>query len=294
MGKRRTTSRRAALGLIGSGALVVASRTFAATNLSVSRPADMSVVSDPNAYLGIDGIGTSPGDEISVVNNTDATLEVTVTTSNFRIESGGSDTEWTFQLAAGSSQTVQFSPDGANSDDVQFEGDLLDGSTETGRIEFSRTIEIPPEDGQTYRIENVHSGLSLGAVFAWEINNGVEIYYNVEQETYDGSNDQQWIVRENGDGTLRFENVRYGDVIGVRDGSSGQGATLTLRNWNGNDDRRWDPTLNDDGSYRFENEASGLAMDVEGESTAPGGDVIQWPWKGSTAIPNQKWLLVPL
>lgn len=289
---RTRMTRRAGLALIGAGVATAIPYTRGMTSTVADRLANVETAEDPDAVLGIQGIGESPRDQITVVNNGENQLDVTVTTTNLRIESSESDHEAFFSLEPTEPEPLEFAPENGNVDDVAFEATILDGTAPTGTIELQRSITVPPEPATTYRIENIHSGLVMGTelTFDWP----PSIYYDVVQQNWNESEDQQWTIQNNQDGTKRIQNVGQGEVLGIQDGSTQNEASVVLRPWDGSDDRRWTMVPNADGSYRLVNENSGLAADVEGASTDDGANVIQWPWKGDDAVANQKWVFKPV
>jgi hypothetical protein len=300
MADRTRLTRRAALGLIGAGGLLSVTQSYARDSVHADRGTNLTTVDDPSAYLGLDGHGdVSTGDpldsDLTVTNNTASfDLEVTVTTTDFTIGGEGGPTQTSFTLTPGASDDVEFFPENANQDDVQFSADVLDGGTTVGSIDMDRTITVAIQAGQIYRIENVHSGLVMDVNGA-----GNQAGTNVIQYSWNGGQNQQWEVVSATGGTFRLEPQHANNkALGVENASTAEGASLVQRQWtNGQQgpDRRWDIVLNGDGTYRLENQNSGFVADVADESTSNGGDVIQWDWKGNdAAVSNQKWIFKPV
>ncbi|WP_164471876.1 RICIN domain-containing protein [Halosimplex salinum] len=135
--------------------------------------------------------------------------------------------------------------------------------------------------GATYRLTPVHSGKALEVASA-----GTGDGDNVQQWSWNGGDQQRWVVEELDDGNYRIENVNSGNVLDVPNGDTANGTTIQQWSWHGGDMQRWNIVQNDDGTYRVENVASGNVLDVDSWSTADGADVIDWDWLEGD---NQRW-----
>lgn len=139
-----TWTRRSALALLGSGAALVAWGSGGFTSTTAFRNAELDTVDDPDALLGIDGTGaeTTPTFE----NNTAHDMDVTLNSDDdveFDVDDNGEFEESvTFSLAASELREVALrgSVDEA---DVEIEATLSRDEEHIGRIELSRTYEVP-------------------------------------------------------------------------------------------------------------------------------------------------------
>ncbi|WP_345328668.1 RICIN domain-containing protein [Mucilaginibacter defluvii] len=135
-----------------------------------------------------------------------------------------------------------------------------------------------------YRINNRNSGKALD-VNGGSTANGA----NIIQWPWNGGNNQQWQVIDNGGGYYRIINRNSGKALEVNGGSTTNGAGITQSTWSGANSQQWQVVANDGGYYRIINRNSGQALDVNGGSTADGANVIQWPWNSGN---NQQWQIV--
>ena len=142
------------------------------------------------------------------------------------------------------------------------------------------------QSGTTYRIENKNSTLVLD-VASESGSNGVTIV----QKPWTGTDTQQWVARDTGDGTYRLENKQSGKVVDVEAWSDTQGGDVHQWSYVGGANQRWIPIQNDDGTLRFKNKHSGYVLDVRWASTRDGANVQQWAWNGGD---GQRWHLVPV
>lgn len=142
--------------LLGLGAGVTGAGlvpTAAFDSVQADRTSSLGVVDDPNGYIGLEGLSDSSKDNV-VTNNTGYAMDLTFDAAPYET---ASEIKWdvddtvndsdndanplTFSLAAGDSAVVSVKGDS----EVTFDGTaaLNDGGTEVGRIEFTRTINVP-------------------------------------------------------------------------------------------------------------------------------------------------------
>jgi len=291
MSEERHFTRRAGLALIASGAAIAIPQTRGFSSTVADRLTTAGTATDPNALLGIQGIGAAPHDEITVLNNAGYPMEVQITTSAFQLENVGGPYQATVSLPVGGSQTIDFLPETSNADDVVFSAEIFDGGGGTTTVDLSRSISIPVEAGTTYRIRSVYSGMFVTGDPPGGIFTGGAVY----QDTWDGANDQRWTLVSDG-GSLRFRKEGTYQDLSI---TGSQGDTdrdvVTAYGFFG-DIQRWDVTENPDGSYRIDADTSGTVGDVaEVASTSPGGNVAASPWDGpGQATPNQFWVFDPV
>lgn len=301
MSDRTKLTRRAGLALVAAGAATVLPQSRAFTSTVADRVTTANTEPDPNALLGIEGIGAAPTDEITVTNNANYAMEVTVSTSAFQIQSPSGPYQTTFTLAPGASQPVDFLPETANTDSVAFVGVLTDAGDTVGSIELSRSISIPVIAGTTYRIRSVHSGLYVTGDTPGGGGGPGGGSGAVYQEVWQGTDDQRWFLDTDGS-AYTFEHVSSGALLSLEFcfgwGCDGDVTDVVTRSTTGGgpgNDQRWTYTQNADGSYRIESVDNGDVLDVEGESTDPGGNIITYPFKGQNPdVPNQFWTLEPV
>lgn len=297
MGDRKRMTRRAGLALIGTGVAVAIPYTQGTSTMVANRGTNVETATDSNALLGIEGIGQSPRDQITLTNNTDSVLEVTVTTTHFRISRSGSG-QATFTIGSGGTREIEFSPESASQDQVAFDATMLDAGSPEGSIQLQRSIAIPtpPEDGTTYYIRNVHSGLYLTG----DAPTGFWIWFDpgdVYQATLqDDSSSQRWTVQRSGGSTvLQHASSGANLAVGSAEDSNELEEVVTSAQTYPDTDS-WNLVENEDGSYRIENVANpGDVVDVSDGSTEADANVISYPWKGNdAAVANQKWIFEPV
>lgn len=293
-------TRRAGIALIGAGVATAIPYTRGMTSTVANRLTNVETAADPDALLGIEGIDSAPYDGITIQNNADAPMTVTISTQVFRIETGSGGHSSTFTLSPGNTLDVQFAPENGNQDAVSLAAEVQGSGGQTLSINLERTITLPatPDPGSTFRIRNVHSGLYLdadppGTDPWWDPPTGDVYQSNFQEE----SESQQWTVEEDWSGTT-LEQVSSGGRIGIgpaEQGNSFEEAVTEGTFWVP-DEQRWNLIENADESYRIENAANpGEVLDVEDESTAPGGNIILYGWKGNdVATGNQKWIFEPV
>ncbi|KAA0935049.1 RICIN domain-containing protein [Streptomyces apricus] len=106
----------------------------------------------------------------------------------------------------------------------------------------------------------------------------------VQQYACNGSQAQQWELRDTTDGRVRVGN--RGDATktwDVTDVSAADGAPVQLWTYSGGTNQQWQPVADADGTYHFVNRNSGKCLDVPGASTADGTQLQQWTCNGSAA-----------
>ncbi|WP_221409691.1 RICIN domain-containing protein [Pseudochryseolinea flava] len=135
-----------------------------------------------------------------------------------------------------------------------------------------------------YRIINRNSGQAL------DVNGGATTDgAAIIQWPWNGGNNQQWQLVDQGGGYYRIQNRNSGKPADVNGGSIANGATVIQWPWNGGNNQQWQLVDNGNGYYRILNRNSGRAMDVNSGSTANGASVIQWQWNAGN---NQQWQII--
>ncbi|RKD95708.1 glycoside hydrolase family 97 catalytic domain-containing protein [Halopiger aswanensis] len=140
--------------------------------------------------------------------------------------------------------------------------------------------------GEAYVLRSVNSGKALDVENA-STSDGA----NVHQYGYVGSENQQWVVTDLGNGYYKLEAVHSGKALDVEGASTSDGANVHQYEYGGGENQQWAIEENADGSYRLLARHSGKALDVEGASTSDGANVHQYGYVGAD---NQKWTLEQL
>lgn len=157
----RTLTRRAALALIGAGAVGSVAWTGGFTRLDAARNATVDTAVDANAYLTLEDlsdVNTVP----TVTNQSGHDMSVTVTSPQSGVEFDVFDDDvndgssHTFSLSVGSTVEVDVLADGDIP--VDFVATLLDsGGSPVGEISLQRTVEAQSQAGQVDVTPNVTS-----------------------------------------------------------------------------------------------------------------------------------------
>lgn len=135
-----------------------------------------------------------------------------------------------------------------------------------------------------YRIANVHSGLLLDTA-----GSGTSAGTLVQQATANGaSTSQVWNVVDAGNGRYKIVNAKSGQVLGIQNASTSQGASALIWGDTGTADHVWTFVSDGAGHYKIRNVNSGLVLGVTNMSTSSGAQVIQW---GDTGTADHLWTL---
>ncbi|MFB8179113.1 RICIN domain-containing protein [Streptomyces sp. NPDC055966] len=136
-----------------------------------------------------------------------------------------------------------------------------------------------------FRLENRRSGKVLD-VTSGTTADGADLI----QWGWSGSENQQWRLQPDADGSFRLVARHSGKVVDSP-GGSGQGAQLIQWPDGNSDNQHWKVVDAGGGHVRLVNVRNGLCADVEGGSADNGAKVIQWPVGDGT---NQQWRLLAL
>jgi hypothetical protein len=150
------------------------------------------------------------------------------------------------------------------------------GSVDDGSLQGEELGELSEAVVSSYRFVSVHSGKVLD-VADWSTQNGG----NVQQWTYGGGANQQWIYTATRFG-WEIRNVHSNKCLDVDGPSNADGANVHQWDCHNGTSQRWQPGT--DG--RLVNAASGKCLDVAEWSTQNGGNVQQWTCTGGA---NQRW-----
>ncbi|MBB6112904.1 endoglucanase [Mucilaginibacter lappiensis] len=125
--------------------------------------------------------------------------------------------------------------------------------------------------GKTYRITPVHSGKSLDITGASTADGAL-----VQQWTYSGGSNQQFIITDVGGGYYRISPASASskgfDVSGA---STADGASIIQWVYGGGTNQQWQIVPNGS-NYNIKSALSGKCLNVQGASTADGTPVIQY------------------
>ncbi len=135
----------------------------------------------------------------------------------------------------------------------------------------------------TFKMLARHSGKALD-VYQKSVANGG----NIVQWTYNGGNNQKWVVSSVGGGYYKIINLNSGLALDVAAGSLADGGNVIQYAYNGGTNQQW--AINDlgNGYYSIINRKSGKALDIDGGSTADGANAWQWTYLSGT---NQQFSL---
>ncbi|MCR4647268.1 MAG: RICIN domain-containing protein [Oscillospiraceae bacterium] len=121
---------------------------------------------------------------------------------------------------------------------------------------------------------------------------------NIDVYQYNGGQNQQFMLGDNGDGTYTIMTRVTGEASAVEVESASKTSGANVQQWerNGESCQSWElEPVTDPGSpvastlcYTFENVNSGLVMDIENGAMTAGTNVRQWE---SNGLNCQKWML---
>ncbi|WP_310601593.1 cellulase family glycosylhydrolase [Anaerosporobacter sp.] len=134
---------------------------------------------------------------------------------------------------------------------------------------------------EVYKISAKHSGKMLTVSGGSTSDGG-----NVQQNTDNGSSNQQWKVVDAGNGYYKLLAVNSGKALDVEGGYTHDGANVQQWSDNGSSHQKWRIVGTNDGYYKLIAECSGKALDVEGGYTHDGANVQQWSDNGND---QQRW-----
>lgn len=133
-------------------------------------------------------------------------------------------------------------------------------------------------------ILNVFSGKALDNT-GWSNSNGNPI----QQWTYSGGSNQQWLLEPVDLGYYKIINVGSGKVLDDTNSSLSSGTQIQQWDYIGGDNQKWQIIPTSDGYVSIINKLSGLALDLTGPSSADGARIQQW---APTNASNQKWRFI--
>ncbi len=166
---------------------------------------------------------------------------------------------------------------------------VVSGKTYSWRnFNVSGTVTAGVADG-TYKLIARHSGKAMEAY-----NSGTGNGTQIDQWTYGGGANQQWIVSGTGNGDHKIIGVQSGKSLDIdySSGGTANGTKVQLWDyWNG-PSQQFRFAATDSGYYRITpNCATGSCLDVAGISTSDGAAVHLWQWLNGN---NQQWLFQPV
>ena len=147
---------------------------------------------------------------------------------------------------------------------------------------FAATTKIDTK--QIYSIYSVNSNKALDVEYGY-LNSGA----NIIQWDYHGGNNQQWKLKDIGNGYYSVISVNSGKVLDVTGGSNKAGANVIQWDYHGGKNQLWKLKDVGKGYYALISAQSGKALDVCGASLNNAANVIQWDYHGGK---NQLWKVV--
>ncbi|MBX9395102.1 RICIN domain-containing protein [Streptomyces sp. TRM72054] len=136
-----------------------------------------------------------------------------------------------------------------------------------------------------YRLVSVRSGKVLD-VKGFSAADGTRVQQYTDQNTAN----QQWRLKDAGDGYYELVNRNSGKVLGIAGNSTTKRAAAEQQTDSSSASQEWRiDTVSGSDAVTFTSRKSGLVLDVSGGTTAQGAAVIQYPGHGGT---NQQWKLV--
>lgn len=164
----RRLTRRAALGLIGAGALGSVTWSGGFSQLRAGRNATVDTASDLNAYLGLDDL-TNVDTVPKITNQSGHDMSVTLSSPDSSVEFDVHDDNTndgsnpTFSIGVGSTVEVDVLADGNIT--VNFVAELLDsGGSPIGEISLQRPVEAQSQAGQVSLSGNAKAKGNTGRV----------------------------------------------------------------------------------------------------------------------------------
>ncbi len=104
---------------------------------------------------------------------------------------------------------------------------------------------------------------------------------NVVQWPGQGSDNQQWLLEDMGNGYYTLTAKHSGKALNVRAASTLDGAQIEQYEKNGTDAQQWELEETEDGYYILLSKASGMALTVSGNETNNGSPIQQHTNQGS-------------
>ncbi len=157
------------------------------------------------------------------------------------------------------------------------------------KVDFGSATAAVFNNGSTYRIKNVNSGLYMQVAGA-KAENGT----NIQQwGTADGVTHDIWKFVDEGDGYYSLISA-VGDggtyALDIAGKKTANGTNVDLYQYNGGDNQKFMLTKNADGSYKIRTKISGnkSAVEIANAGTGSGDNVQQWEINGANC---QDWIL---
>lgn len=136
----------------------------------------------------------------------------------------------------------------------------------------------------TYRVINRNSAKALDA-----LSQGTANGTQIDQWTYNGGNNQRWIVTSLGYSQYKIVGVQSGRALDVFGNGTANGTKIDLWDYNGGINQKYTFTATSGGYFRITPaNATGSCIDGVGFGTANGTLVDLWQYNGGN---NQQWIL---
>ena len=113
----------------------------------------------------------------------------------------------------------------------------------------------------------------------------------IQQWTYGGGMQQQWMIQDNGDGFYKIVSKISGKVIEVKNSSSENGTKIVQNDYSGEDNQLWYFEKDKEGCYKIKSKLSDKCLDIEGISNGDGAKLQIW---SDVNGDNQRWKLTKI
>jgi hypothetical protein len=237
---------------------------------------DMVVTTPPNATTGLDGAAAVPGDkkQVSVIFGGGSGSTAVRVDGLDKLDLGGTvhaKLEYTPSYGrtnpvAGPitvSDTVYQVTDGSITVPVAM------NSTNAYHLVISGAGTATDLEN-TYRITNLNSGLALTSQGAGTPGT------LVDQATVSDAAAQRWKLVSSGPDLYKMVNAAGDLVLGVKDASTGNGASAVVETDADSNTQLWQVVPDGKGHNKLVNYGTGFVLAVDGMSKEPGAQVVQW------------------
>ena len=111
----------------------------------------------------------------------------------------------------------------------------------------------------------------------------------IEQRSFTGTNSQNWVITNLGNGYYKIISKNSGLALGITNSTINSGATLEQQVYTGKENQQWKISNLGNRYHVITSKFSQKCMDVTGNVVTEGALINQWPYLGYY---NQQWALV--
>jgi hypothetical protein len=165
---------------------------------------------------------------------------------------------------------------------VNYFGQFVDSRTITTSTAMYQTSAGQTISNGTYKIINRNSGLALDVKGKLTANSTA-----VDQWTYTGSTNQQWMVTSLGGGQYEITGIQSGRALDVNGQLTADGTAIDIYDYKASANQKWTITATSGGYYAVVGVQSGKPMEVAGNSTTAGALVDIFTNHSGN---NQQWI----